>query len=113
LGAMLLLPAAVAPDQTTAMVLIIVACGSFGLYSSNVWAITQTLAGPAAAGKWTGIQNTFGNISGIIAPYVTGWIVKETHSFFWAFVLVAGMLLMAAGSFLFVVRKLTPIKWES
>jgi len=111
-GAMALLPAAIVQDQMLAIVLITFACASFGLFSSNVWAVTQTLAGASAAGKWTGIQNTFGNISGIIAPYLTGWIVAETHSFYWAFIFVAGALLIAAASYLFIVKDLTPIDWS-
>ena len=112
LGAMSILPAAMVNDETQALALITVACAFYGVFSSNVWAVTQCLAGASAAGKWTGIQNTFGNVSGIIAPYVTGWIVAETHSFFWAFVCVAGALLLAAASHLFVVKELTAIEWD-
>ena len=36
-----------------------------GLFTSNVWAITQTLAGPLAAGRWTGFQNAIGNLGGV------------------------------------------------
>lgn len=82
LMATLLLPAALAPTPFASIALLTAACLSFGLFTSNVWAVTQRLAGPAAAGKWTGIQNTFGNISGILAPFATGFIVQETHSFF-------------------------------
>ena len=112
LGAMAILPASVVRDETLALVLITVACAFYGLFSSNVWAVTQTLAGAAAAGKWTGIQNTFGNVSGIISPYLTGWIVAETHSFFWAFVFVAGALLAAASSHFFLVGELKAIRWD-
>lgn len=112
LGATLLMPAAIVEDQTLAICLVIAACLFYGLFSSNVWAITQTLAGPAAAGKWTGIQNTFGNIAGIISPYLTGWIVKETGSFHWAFVLVCLSLVGGAASHLFIVGQLKPIQWR-
>lgn len=108
----LLLPSSVVNDQFLALVLITGACIFFGLYSSNVWAITQTLSGAAAAGKWTGIQNTFGNLAGIAAPYLTGWIVKETHSFYWAFVLVTLLLAIGVVAFLGVVKQLTPVDWE-
>ena len=36
----------------------------FGVSGSNIWAITQTLAGPYAAGRWTGFQNFIGNLQG-------------------------------------------------
>ena len=111
LGATLLLPAAMVEGQKLALVLLTIACLSYGLYSSNMWAITQTLAGPSAAGKWTGIQNTFGNVAGILAPNITGWIVNETHSFYYAFVFVCGALVLAAGSFALIVGDLKPVVW--
>ena len=42
-------------DAHFAVGLFVVASFCFGFYSSNLWAITQTLAGPSAAGKWTGL----------------------------------------------------------
>src|SRR5271165_3949767 len=63
-SALLLLPSAVVADQVTAMALLIAASFVYGLFSGNHWAVTQTLAGPAAAGKWTGLQNCVGNMAG-------------------------------------------------
>lgn len=113
LGTTLLLPAAIANSQTQAVILLSLACLSYGFFSSNLWAITQSLAGSSAAGKWTGIQNTFGNVAGILAPYLTGWIVKETGVFYWAFVLVCGMLVMSALNFAFVVQEISPTRWRT
>ncbi len=111
--ATLLYPAAMTSDPKLALALLTAACLSFGLFSSNVWAVTQTLAGSTAAGKWTGMQNTFGNVSGIIAPYFTGWIVQETHSFTWAFVAACTALLISAASYLTLVRKVAPLNWNT
>jgi hypothetical protein len=41
-------------------------------------------AGPAAAGKWTGMQNCLGNIAGIVVGPLTGFIVDRTGHFRWA-----------------------------
>jgi MFS transporter, ACS family, D-galactonate transporter len=112
-GALLLFPAVVVRDPTVSIVLLTSACLVFGLFTSNVWAVTQSLAGASAAGKWTGIQNTFGNLSGIIAPSLTGWIVAETGSFYWAFGVACGALLMSALSYIVLVRKVAPIQWKS
>ncbi len=109
----LLLPGVAAVKEMNALVFITLACGAFGFCTSNVWAITQTLAGSRAAGKWTGVQNTFGNLSGIAAPYITGWIVKETGSFYWALVLVAVALFVGSCSFLFIVGRLQEVTWDS
>jgi ACS family D-galactonate transporter-like MFS transporter len=111
LGATVLLPAAVVESPHGAMLLLIASAAAFGCYSSNNWAVTQTLAGPGAAGKWSGIQNTFGNIAGILAPRVTGFIVFKSGSFHWAFVLSATMLVLGACSFLFLIGKIAPLRW--
>lgn len=112
-SALFLLPAAIAQNQILAMALLVTATFSFGLFSSNHWAITQTLAGPPAAGKWTGLQNTAGNLSGVVAPVVTGFIVEQTGSFFFAFVWVCANLLISALSYLFIIRKIEPVSWKS
>jgi MFS transporter, ACS family, D-galactonate transporter len=106
-----LLPAAVVESPHGAMLLLIASAAAFGCYSSNNWAVTQTLAGPGAAGKWSGIQNTFGNIAGVLAPRVTGFIVFKSGSFHWAFVLSATMLVLGACSFLFLIGKIAPLRW--
>jgi MFS family permease len=110
--ATLLLPAALASTPQASIALLTAACLSFGLFTSNVWAVTQRLAGPAAAGKWTGIQNTFGNISGILAPFATGFIVQKTHSFFLAFAAACAVLILGACSYLFLVRRVEPVDWR-
>jgi MFS transporter, ACS family, D-galactonate transporter len=107
----LLLPACLVSSQTLSMTLLVVACLSLGLTSSNFWAITQTLAGPQAAGQWAGLQNGIGNLAGIVAPYLTGVLVARTGSFLTAFVAAAVMSAAGALSYIFVVRRVAPVRW--
>jgi MFS transporter, ACS family, D-galactonate transporter len=95
------------------IVLLVTAFVCIGLYSSNVWAITQTLAGPNAAGRWTGLQNSIANLGSLIAPIVTGWIVKETGSFFLAFVVASVYMLISGAMYLFLVGPIAPVVWRS
>ncbi|MDQ2946032.1 MAG: MFS transporter, partial [Acidobacteriota bacterium] len=81
--------------------------------SSNNWCITQTLAGPSAAGKWTGLQNCCGNLAGVVAPVVTGFVVEKTGLFFLAFVFVCVNLLISALSYLLIVGRIEPVKWRN
>ena len=111
--AVFLMPAVIAANQIAAMTLLIVAAFIYGLYSSNLWAITQTLAGRAAAGKWTGLQNCVGNLAGIAAPIVTGFIVEKTGTFYFAFVWVCVNLIVSALSYLLLVPKVEEVSWES
>jgi MFS family permease len=104
-----ILPAAVVPDHRAAIALLIAGFFSFGLTTSNHWAITQTLAGPMASGRWTGVQNAIGNLAGGIVPTVTGLIVEKTGSFYLAFVAVCVVLVLGAIGFVFVVGPIAPV----
>jgi MFS family permease len=113
LCAILMLPAAFVADQRLAMGLLIASCVSLGLFTSNVWAITQALAGAEAAGKWTGIQNFIGNLGGVLSPIVAGLIVQKTGSFFLAFAGAAAILVLGALSYLLLVPKVETLIWPA
>ena len=49
-----------------------------GMNSPSNPSVTQTFAGPRATGRWMGIQNAVGNVAGMTAPVVTGYLVQET-----------------------------------
>lgn len=92
--------------------LLVLASVSMGLFSSNNWALTQRLAGVEAAGKWTGAQNCLGNIPGVLAPYFTGLILYETHSFFFAFAIACVILVLGAVGYWFVIGTPLPVSWK-
>ena len=74
--------------------------------------VTQTLAGTGAAGTWTGIQNTIGSLSGVVAPVATGFIITRTGSYFWAFASPAILAVAGAGCYVFLVGKVAPVQWR-
>ncbi|MGH6889250.1 MAG: MFS transporter [Rhizomicrobium sp.] len=84
----------------------------FGPGSVNVFAIAQTLAGPRAAGKWVGIQNCLGNISGIVGPLVTGLVIDRTGEFFWAFAIACGITLFGLFGWGVMIPDVAPISWK-
>ena len=106
-------PSAIVEDLTASLVLLTVAYTALGVTVSNMWAISQTLAGPTAAGKWAGAQNCLGAIAGIIAPIVSGFVVQQTGNFSLAFLIMAILALVGAGSYVFLVRTIAPIDWEA
>jgi MFS family permease len=108
----IILPVCVVRDERLAIALLILACLSFGLYTANVFAITQTLAGPRAAGKWTGLQNGFGNLAGVVAPWLTGWVVQETGQFYWAFVVAAAIVVASAAMFVFGIGRIEQVEFR-
>lgn len=112
LMATLMFPAVIVRDLRIAMVFLIAAYLAFGLITSNHWAITQTLAGPLASGKWTGLQNGIANLAGMVAPFATGLIVAKTGSFQLAFSSSAVILVLGAASYAFIVRDVAPLAWD-
>jgi MFS family permease len=106
-----LLPAAVVRSPGLSVTLLVVSCSALGLFTSNVWAITQTLAGPRAAGSWTGIQNAVGNLGGVISPLLTGVVVGRTGSYYLAFAMASLVLIFGAACYLILVGKVSPLQW--
>jgi ACS family D-galactonate transporter-like MFS transporter len=99
-------------DSKASMALLLVACMSYGVYASSHWAITQTLAGPRAAGKWSGLQNCVANFAGVTAPTITGFVVNATGHFFWAFAVSAGVALAGSLIYTFALGPVTPVEWS-
>ena len=108
---LLLLGCALASPKV-AVILLLLAFGAGGMCGSNIWAITQTLAGPKMAGRWTGLQNFLGNLAGIIAPAVTGFVIDYTGRFIMAFVIMAVVAMLAALSYFFVIGPVKEVAWE-
>jgi ACS family D-galactonate transporter-like MFS transporter len=99
-------------DSRLAVCFLFLTCAAAGLCTSNLWAITQTIAGPQAAGKWTGLQNFAGNLSGFVSPMLTGFVVGRTGHFFWAFVALGVVLLAGALSWALIVGRVEPVAWD-
>ena len=95
------------------MLILIFSCMALGLCSPNLWTMTQILAGPGTSGKWTGLENFCGNLAGISAPIVAGYVVERTGSFFWAFAITSVIALLGAASYFFVVGQVVPVAWSS
>lgn len=106
-----LAPVPMVESAAVALFLLTVASVFLGAFSANVWAMTQTLAGPLAAGRWTGFQNFIGNLGGVVAPLLTGWIVAGTGSFLYAFWLTAGVLAVGVILYRVALGKVEPVAW--
>ena len=109
----LIIPVGLVEDRVVSLAFLVATSLALGMCTSNQWAVTQTLAGRSAAGRWTGVQNAFGNLAGVTAPWVTGVIVNRTHSYVLAFVAAALASVIGGLSFLFVVGKVEPVVWKT
>ncbi len=97
--------------STLSVAVVILGTFFFGMNASNIWAITQTLAGPQAAGRWTGFQNFVGNLAGIAAPAITGFVVDRTGHFYWAFAILAAVALAGTLSWVLLIGPVQQVVW--
>lgn len=103
---------AVVSSRTTSIAFLLLACMSYGFYSSSHWATTQRVAGTEAAGKWSGLQNCVANFAGVLAPLITGIVVEKTGHFYWAFAISAGVAVVGAAVYLFMLGPIEPVHWS-
>jgi MFS family permease len=94
-------------------VFLLLAGAAFGPTSATLYAVGQTLAGPAASGRWIGFQNCIGNLAGIVGPAITGVMVDRTGHFYTAFALAIAVALIGAVSWIAVVPRIAPLDWTS
>jgi cyanate permease len=78
-----------------------------------VYAIPQIMAGPKAAGRWVGVQNTCGNLAGILAPVITGILVDATGNFTSAFALASLVNVLGVVGWMFILPRIALIPWRS
>ncbi|HLQ13579.1 MAG TPA: MFS transporter [Steroidobacteraceae bacterium] len=79
----------------------------------GVFAIPQIIAGPNAQGRWVGVQNACGNIAGVIAPAITGYLVDQTGLFDIAFALAAGVNVLGLIGWVFILPQVAPLRWPA
>ena len=106
---LLIIPAARVHSADAALALI-VGSGLVGLSTANLIVILQSCAPPGEVGLWTGFENFAGNLGGILAPLLTGFLIKWSGSFLPAFILAPAILLSGLFSYWFVVGRLEPVK---
>ena len=87
---------ALAAGQGMVVFWLVVAGITIGFTSAQNFAVPQIFAGPAAAGRWVGIQNFAANCSGILGPVITGVLVDATDSYWSAFAVAGAFSLSAA-----------------
>ncbi|HKD53363.1 MAG TPA: MFS transporter [Steroidobacteraceae bacterium] len=82
-----------------------------GIGNSGVWAITQTLAGPQAAGRWAGLKNGFSNLAGVICPALTGFTVEWSGDFRAALGITAAVCLVGAIAWVALIGEIRQVDW--
>ncbi len=105
LTGLLLIPAARASSANMALAFVIGGC-LVGLSTANMLVILQNCAPLDQVGLWTGVYNFVGNVAGILAPLVTGFLIQSTGSYTPPFVLAAVAIATGQLFFWFIVGEL-------
>lgn len=111
IGVAILMMVCASAVSTSAVILLAAIAALHGTQTPNIFAIAQTLGGPRAAGQWMGVQNLVGNLAGIVAPMLTGFVVDRTGEFYWAFAIAAGVALLGSLAFGVLIPRIEPVKW--
>jgi len=92
------------------MVLILMGLAD-GLAGPSNCSITQIMAGSVATGRWMGLQNAVGNVAGILAPIITGYIVAATGQYTLALVIASVVALVGAFAWVVLMPAVVPVPW--
>jgi ACS family D-galactonate transporter-like MFS transporter len=103
LTSLLLIPAALVADNTTA-VFLLGGASLMGLSTGNIFALVQRTSRAGEVGFSIGFLNLAGNVPGVVAPIVTGLIVARTGSYLPAFVVAIAVLLAAIPIYWLMVK---------
>jgi len=83
----------------------------FGLTTPALYAMTGTLPGPRAAGRWAGAQAVAGQLAGVVSPIVTGMLIDRTGSYYWPFLMAAAAVVVGMVGWCVVVRRVESLDW--
>ncbi len=101
----LIVPAGLVSSKLTAVWLLTISLCGLGICSPNTWTLTQAVCEKKIVGSVTGIQNFGGNVGGIIAPALTGYIAHITNSFALAFAVAGGVLVVGMLAYAFLIKE--------
>ena len=97
-----------AHNALNALFWISMSIGGLSAASPVLWATPALIVGRDDVGKVGGIANFSGQISGIAAPIITGYLVSGLRSYFWVFGVAAIYLAIGISGYIFLLGKIEP-----
>jgi MFS transporter, ACS family, D-galactonate transporter len=107
-----ILGAAYAQTATAALIWISISLAGLSSAAAVGWSIPSLIGPRGSVGTLAGIQNFSSQISGILAPIVTGYLVTARHSFGWAFGVSAIYLSIGISAYIFLLGRIEKIPSE-
>ena len=104
-GSLILLTPLVGNVYVILFLIMIALSGVASTVAMNIALVSDLLRSSADAGRATGLLILGGNIFGILAPIVTGYVIQSTGNFDYAFVVAGGLLVIGALAVFLLARK--------
>jgi MFS transporter, ACS family, D-galactonate transporter len=104
--------AAYAQTAVTALLWISISLAGLSAASAVGWSVPSLIGPRGSVGTLGGIQNFSSQVSGILAPIVTGYLVTARHSFGWAFGVAGIYLSIGISAYIFLLGRLERIPSE-
>lgn len=95
-----------APNAAHALFWISISIGGLAAAAPVMWSLPSLIASRPNVGKVGGIINFAGQISGICAPIITGYVVQTQHSYALAFLIPAVYLLIGIAGYIFLLGRI-------
>ena len=95
-----------AHNATQALVWISVSIGGLAAAAPVAWSLPSLIAVRGDVGKVGGIINFCGQISGIAASILTGYLVTAFHSYAWAFAVAGAYLAVGICGYIILLGKI-------
>jgi MFS transporter, ACS family, D-galactonate transporter len=101
--------AAYAQTATSALIWISISLGGLSSAAAVGWSVPSLIGPRGSVGTLAGIMNFSSQLSGIVAPIVTGYLVSARHSFGWAFGVSAIYLCIGISAYIFMLGRIERI----
>ena len=104
-----ILGTAYAQSAAGAVFWISISIGGLSAASPVGWSIPSLIAPKESVGTVGGILNFSNQLAAIAAPIVTGYVVRATNSYAWAFVAATMILLISVAAYVFLLGRMEPV----
>lgn len=99
---LLIIPAAIV-ESTWWSIALLLASSAAGIGCGSLISFPKICAREEEVALWTGIMNAAGNVGGVLAPLVTGFVIQRTGSYVPAFLTVSVVLVVGVFAYTVVV----------
>lgn len=100
-----IIPAGMVEDKFTCLWLLTISISGLGIVTPNAWTLTPAISQPTVVASVAGIQNFGGNLGGIAASVLTGYIAHRYGSFETALTMTGAILMIGIAFYAILISE--------